>query len=226
MQVIKTIVVASILFLLLVVIKLWYADTIFAKGSHTSDSDNPGLAYDFLNRASIINQAEPLYRSELAYVAAVSAASLPEVGEATLSGELKDQSLSLTKKILEDSPNNTSFWRTAIRTYFALSSLDKIYTDKTLETIDHTIELAPTDAKLYYNKAVILGSQKRVDEAISTLKKATELKANYRDAYYGLALFYIDKKDFPDAKTNLEKVLQLIPNDPEALEKLTEMNKQ
>ena len=80
------------------------------------------------------------------------------------------------------SPKNISFWRTAVRTYYELSSVDKKYTDRTIKALDIAINLAPTDPKLYYNKALILETQGKKDEEIQNLMQALILKPNYLEA--------------------------------------------
>ena len=143
-----------------------------------------GEAYNLLARASSLNKNEPLYRSEFAYTAAAAAALLK--ADASSSAELTSEALTQTQIVLQTSPNNISFWRTAIRTYFELSSLDPKYMEDTLNAIDTAIKLAPTDPKLYYNKALILESQKKKDESIQALKEALKLKPNYLEAQEAL----------------------------------------
>ena len=218
---IRTVQIIILLFtfyLLFSVSRLWLADSFFAKGEKASEGGNPGKAYNELSLANTLNPGEPYYESELSYSAAAAALSLQD--DASLSGQLKDEAVQLTEKVLKENPNNTSFWRTAIRTYFELSGLDKTYTDKTLSALDQTIKLAPTDPKLLYNKAVILGEEDRNDEAIQALQKAIDLKPNYRDGYFALSLFYFDKKERQKAIDNMNMVLTLAPNDPEALQQL------
>ncbi|TSC66761.1 MAG: Uncharacterized protein CEO21_34 [Microgenomates group bacterium Gr01-1014_80] len=205
--------------------RLWLADTHFALGSRASEAGNPGRAYNELTDAVSLNKGEPYYKSELGYAAAASALALQSDDDASISAELKDEAIQITGEVLQKSPNNTSFWRTAIRTYFELYGIDPSFINKTIEAVDKTITLAPTDAKLYYNKAVILGEADQNGKAIRALEKAIELKPNYRDAYFALALFQFDTKDTAKAVGNMNKVLQLVPNDPEALEKLNEWGK-
>ena len=179
------IVIFSTIYLLFSIFKLWYADTLFSKGEKMSDLGNPGKAYNLLTEAANLNKGEPFYRSELAYSAAAAAASLKET-DATLSATLKDEALTQLDITLGASPKNVSFWRTAIRTYFELASLDKIYLDLTLKALDQTINLAPTDPKPYYNKALILESLDKKEESIKLLQKAIELKSNYMEALASL----------------------------------------
>ncbi len=154
----KTIIVLTVIYLLYSIISIWQADTIFARGEKASDSGNPGRAYNLFTRAVELNPSEPFFRSELAYSAASASVAL-DSSDATLSAALKDEAITQMASVLNSNPKNVSFWRTAIRTYYELSPIDEKYIDITLKTIDKTISLAPTDPKLYYNKALILDSQ-------------------------------------------------------------------
>ncbi len=214
-------ILAATLYLLTQVLVYWKADTFFAKGTRASEDGSAGRAFNYLSDAVKLRKFDPYYRSELGYAAASAALAL-NAEDATLSAQLKEQAEIETSASLNISPNNVSFWRTAIRTYFELSGLDEKYNEKTIEAFDKTISLAPTDPKLYYNKAVILGELDRNDEAIEALKKAIVLKPNYRDAYLGLALFQFDKKETGEAVKNMQTVLKLIPNDPDGLKYLND----
>ncbi len=180
-RVTKGIVIFSALFSLYSIFQIWYADTQFSKGQRASELGNPGKAYNLISSAVELNSNEPFYRSEMAYNGASAALALADT-EATLSAALKSEAVAQMDQVLKGSPNNVSFWRTAVRTYFELSSLDKIYTEKTLEALDKAISLAPTDPKLYYNKALILQSLDEKEKAVEVLKKAIELKPNYLEA--------------------------------------------
>lgn len=171
----------SIIYLLYSIFQLWYADTLFAKGEKATDAGRLSKAYEFLTRASDINRAEPLYQSELGFVQAQAAAALKDT-DASASADFKDDAVSLTENVLEKSPQNISFYRTAVRTYFELSLTDNAFIDKTLQTLDQSIKLAPTDPKLYYNKALILESIGKKEEQIRALEKALQLKPNYLEA--------------------------------------------
>jgi tetratricopeptide (TPR) repeat protein len=180
-QITRGIIIILALFFLYSIFKLWYADTLFAKGEKATDAGKISKAYDFLNEASAINKGEPLYRSELGFIQAQAAASLGEE-YASLSAELKDEAITLTEDVLNKNPNNISFYRTAVRTYFELSLIDNAFIDKTLQTLNQSIKLAPTDPKLYYNKALIFESIGKKEEQIKALEKALQLKPNYLEA--------------------------------------------
>lgn len=180
-KIVKGLILFSVLYLLYSIFQLWYADILFSKGNRASDAGNPARAYNFLSAASGLNKGEPFYHSELAFASAEVAASLGE-SDATLSAALKEEADIQMQTVLRSSPKNVSFLRTAIRTYFELSTIDRSYIDKTLETIDSAIKLAPTDPKLYYNKALVLQAIGRKNESIKALQQAVALKSNYLEA--------------------------------------------
>jgi len=177
-KVAKGVIIFLTLYLLYSIFKIWYADTLFNLGQHASELGNPGRAYNQFTAAVELNSSEPLFKSELAYSAAASAAALSDT-DATLSAELKDQAILVTEKVLREHPKNVSYYRTAVRTYFELAALDKKYVEKTLEVLNKAIALAPTDPKLYYNKALILHALGRKDEEVKVLQQALKLKPDY-----------------------------------------------
>lgn len=211
-------------FLAFSLVRFWNADMIFALGVRNSEAGNAGRAYNLLSTAVQENGWEPFYRSELGFTAASAALALSDT-DATLSAALKEQSLRETQLALSISPRNVSFWRTAIRTYYQLAALDPKFNQKTLDTIDETIKLAPTDPKLYYNKAIILGQMDKSEPAIDALKKAVELKPNYKEAYVALGLFYFDQKEIEKAVYSMNQALKSAPNDPEVLNRLIDWGK-
>lgn len=169
------------LYLLYSIIQLWYGDVIFARAQKASDLGNPVRAYNLSYMASVLNPREPLFRSEFGYIAANAANALKD-NEATLSARLKKEAAFETEKVLKSNPKNVSFWKTAIRTYFELSTLDPSFINKAIEAVDKAISLAPSDPKLYYNKALILKSMGKNEDSIEQLKKALEFKPDYLEA--------------------------------------------
>lgn len=212
---------------LLSVFNLWEADTNYKKGSDYNDLNNPGRAYQYLITAVRMNPGEPLYLAELGNAAAgssVALASEEASDSAETSLELKDDAQFFTDLALSISPVNTSINRTAIRTYFSLSLLDPELQSKTLEIVDKSIALSPTDPKLLHNKGIILIQYKKFDEAAENLNRAIAMKPNYRDARLSLAGLYIemDKKDL--AQEEINAVLKLIPGDEDALKLQEQIN--
>lgn len=205
--------------------RYWFADTLFAKGSNLNDRGSVVSAYRLLSQASALNPNEPLYRLEKAYSGAGIAAGLKE-DDATLSSELKKESDGEVSKVLADNPKNITYLRSAIRTYFELSSIDEAYNQKTLESFDKAIVLASTDPKLYYNKGLVLGGLNRSEEALSEIQRAIDLKLNYREAYISKAAILLQLSKADVAKQTLLEALEIFPGDGEISQKLEALENQ
>ncbi len=217
-------------------LRFYIADKLFSEGNSASENGNVGRAYNLISEAVILNPNEPFYKSELAYAAAASSVSLAN-DQPERSITLKDEAVTLTQQVLNSYPQNVSWYRTGIRTYFVLSETDTQFFQQTLNLLDASIALAPTDPRLTYNKAVLLSQQDRVDEAITVLEKTIQLKPNYRDAHYALGLLFYTKsidKNVPKdqqpafkqkAVDEMNTVLKLIPGDQQAQEKLQDWQK-
>ncbi len=214
--------------IMITLLRFWYADVLYNKGSVSNQKSNPGKAYNYLVDAYNLNPKQPLYESELAFTAA-SASVASFNTDATLSAKLKDQAVLQTEHVLNSHPKNVSFFRTAIRAYYLLSTVFPEFEQKTLEVLDKAISLAPTDPKLPYNRAIILGSSDKIDEAIAGLEKTITIKPNYRDAHYALGLMYYQKSQkeksrekeyLTKAVDQMKECLKTVPEDGEAQEKL------
>lgn len=217
-QIVVSIVLSiTTLTLCLSVVKIWVADTFFAEGTQYSEAGLVGRAFNTLQDAVRMRRSEPLYRSELGFASAAAAAGLADE-DATESARLKEEAVAQTNYILNRHPKNISFFRTAIRTFYQLSALDPKFNDTTLQTLDKAIQLAPTDAKLYYNKGLILGQNNRIPESTASLQKAINLRPTYKEAYIASAEIFLQEGDKNKAKQYLEMVLKFAPDDQEATE--------
>lgn len=224
-----TVVIAG-LWILLGVYSNWEADTYYKRGNDLTDSGYVGEGFNNFVQAIDLHPTEPLYRAELGFAAAASAVSRYESAtesaeEASEAAKIQKIAVGQTELALKISPKNTSLWRTAIRTYYQLSSVDPSFNEKTLEVLDKTIALAPTDPKLVFNKGLILASQNRLPEAIETLKKAVQLKPDYRDAIVTLADFYYRNKQKEEALGLIDELLEKAPKDQDLLQRKEQFSK-
>lgn len=220
-QVAKGLVLLITLFLVWNIFSLWRADVNYKIGSDAADAGSANKAYTAFSRAYQLNPGEPLYQSDFGNILASAAVALAET-DATQSASLKSEALIFTENALQSSPANVSLWRTAIRTYYTLSIIDPSFDQKTIDTLDTAISKAPTDPKLYYNKALILSQQNKLSDAIQVMQQAISLKPNYREAKISLGELYIKNKQPDQATEVINQVLTAIPNDPDALKVLQE----
>ncbi|MBI3384793.1 O-antigen ligase family protein [Candidatus Gottesmanbacteria bacterium] len=220
----------SLIFLISLIVlvqlgRLWFADTVFAKGYRENRSSQFVEAYGNLTTAIKINPQEPFYGDELAFVSAVLAIALDKEKDATAAAVLQKQAILLSNKVVAENPRNINFLKSRVRIFFALSQIDPALKGEALSALEKAQILAPTDPKITYNLAVLYHQIGQNDKAIEYFKKTIKLKPDYRDAYYSLALFYQDQKDLKKAKEQLNFILtKLNPNDEQAKKKLEEIN--
>ncbi len=201
------------------IIRFYIGDIFFAIGYHYNQAGATTRAYNALYIATTLNPGEPFYRSELGYAAAGSAVALSD-SDATRSAELVYEAVNDTNVTLSQNPRNLNYWRTAVRTYYLLSTLNKGYSSLVIKSLDEAIALAPTDPKLVYNKGVVLDEEGKTYQAIQAVRKAVQLKPNYKEAILALADLYFKSGQKDKAIAEAEKVFVFIPNDPDALTKI------
>lgn len=224
-QIVSVLTVLCFLFyVLFYLLKLWYADTLFAKGYHLSRSNEYIQAYQNLKRAILLNDSEPLYYDELSIPTTQLALSLEEEKQSTMAADLKDEAIAASNYAVSISPNNVNFWKTRTRLFFALSNLDNQYTKEALNSLEKAKKLSPTDPKISYNLALIYDKLGRKEDAYKELELTTKLKPDYRDAYFAQALYYQRDRQKDKARAALNFILTRIStNDAEAKKKLDEL---
>jgi len=209
---------------LLTILRFWYADTLYAKGEKFNDAGQYDQAFNNLQDAVMLNPGEPFYQSELAEAAASLAVAVLKQDEATLSAELVDLAVSSSNKALEITPYHLNFWKNRTRVFYTLAEIDESYNQQALAALLQATELAPTDAKIFYNLGVLYAKLSQDETAIKTLEKTVELKPNYETARYALALFYEQKGEIEKAKDQLEYILERInPKNKTVKKKLEEL---
>ena len=216
-------VVILTLYLLQTLVKFWVADVYFAQGYRHNRSNRFFEAYTSLSEAVKLNPYEPFYADEIAYSSAILAVALAKEGNATEAAVLRDQSLAFIDMVQTISPDNVTYTKSRVKTYYALSELDSNFKQSAVSSLIKAEKLAPTDAKIPYNLGIILARAGQIDLAIEKLQRAIELKPNYRDAYYALALVQKDNQQPEKARQTLQFILEKInKDDAEVKEKLKE----
>lgn len=180
----------AISYLLLTICRFWYADVLYARGGRELKQGYAQQAFTDLQHASQLNPNEPVIRSDFGYAASLLATVAQKEKQTDLMNQLANLSLSESTRALSSSPKNLNFWKNQVKVYYVLSELDPKFLQPALETLIKAIELAPTDAKLWYNLGVLYTKIGQNEKAIETLEKTVEMKENYQEARYALALLY------------------------------------
>lgn len=209
------------LFLLWGTLRWWRADKDFALGEKLNKSGQISEAFNDLQKAIKIRPYEPIYYDELSLASASLAVGAFQQEQATLSAQLADLAIEASNKSLTISPFNVNFWKNRTRVFYTLAEINESYQQQSLAALTQANKLAPTDAKILYNLALVYNKLNQKDLAIQTLEETIKLKPNYDHARYALALFYEEKGELAKAKEQLEYIVtKITPNYEPALEKL------
>jgi putative inorganic carbon (hco3(-)) transporter len=179
----------------------WYADVNYALGSNLSHAGAYQEAYQPLLTAVQTKPDEPVYKDELSLTTAVLATALA-ANNATASAQFTQNAIALNNEVVQQHPNNVTFWKNRVRLFYTLAQIQKeqspLFYAEALRAIQKAHELAPTDAKISYNLGALYGQTGDIPKGIATLQDTIKLKPNYRDAYFALGLLYheqaIDEK--------------------------------
>ncbi|RLC33027.1 hypothetical protein DRH13_00455 [Candidatus Woesebacteria bacterium] len=202
-------------YLLFLLSRYWYADTLFAEGKLQNDTDNYALAREVLIKAVKYAPKEALYYDELSEATSGIALSLSESANEEAAEQFALTSISESTKAVELSPSNLNIRRNRARLFIRLSIIDPAYLVGAKETLVEAVKLAPTDAKLFYNLGLTLARLGEIDESIDIMEKTIEMKADYRDARFARALLLVDMGRNEEAISELSYILEKISPEDE-----------
>jgi tetratricopeptide (TPR) repeat protein len=194
--------------------RYWYADTLYASGKSYNAIGKADVATNYLIRTIKISPNQALFHSELATAYVGLALAFNQQKDTTNSSQLSDAAIAQVTKAVDLSPANINFKRIKFSVFVMLSTINPNYLINARDALDSALKEAPTDAKLYYNLALIYARTGQTDLAIQTLSKTIDMKANYREARLAYAILLIDINQKQEAQAQLEYILNKIdPND-------------
>lgn len=173
-----------------VLLRFWLADKQYALGYNLNKVGEYIQASQPLINATQARPSEYLYQDELSVNYATLALLLAQQNDATQAAQFAQQAQQISDQVVNNHPNNVVFYKTRTRVFYALAQLDTKYLGEAIKSIERASELAPTDAKILYNKALLYDQKGERQKAINILEETVKLKPDYRDAYYAIALFY------------------------------------
>lgn len=199
----------------------YLADIYFAKSQTADNHQDYQTAYQFIFQSHQLRQEDPNYLINLGLLSA-------KMAILTKDSQYTDQATKSAELATTASPANINFWKQKAQIYYYLASLDQNYFIETINAMISAANLAPTDAKIYFNLGQFLETASLTDDAVVYYQKAIDLKSNYDHAYFALGKIYFDQKKYDLAQKNLELTLQYAPTNSEAqkiLDKINQTNK-
>lgn len=188
-----------IFFIELFLLNSWLADRKYAYGYNLNKVGEYTQANQFLVDAIKLRPGEDVYKDEASVNFATLALLSARQNQPAQASQAAKLSKALSDEVIANHPNNVIYYKSRTRVLYSLSQIDKKFLPEALEAIQSARILAPTDAKIGYNMALLLSQAGNQKKAVETLIETTKLKPDYRDAYYALALFY------SEISKNLEK---------------------
>lgn len=208
----KVLVLIVALPILLSVLSMWLADFYYNK---SISSSNYQEAIKDLRIATNLTQGEPLYKAELAdnlagYAAAATDKKIIKVS--------KLEAKELINKVVAEHPNNTALWQTKRIVDFTLSKIDKAFYLDLIKDADTLKSLAPTDASIQYDVALVYSFVEENKKAEKQLERVVELKKDYQEAVLLLARTYNENGKKEKAIETLRNWLKTNPTDTDGQE--------
>lgn len=216
----STIVLATLL-LLGRVHAIWQADYLFTKGQNAFTQGNYQVGLPLIQEAILKSPKEAFFYDELADNYAQLSIAYANEKQSTASSQLAQSAIESNRKAIELNDAHLNFYKSQARIYIRLGQLDQRLYSYAKQALEKAISLSPTDAKLYYNLALVLEIMGQSDEALVKMEYAVEIKSNYLQARGELARMYFTRNELEKAKAQYVYSLEKIaPNDELVKEKL------
>lgn len=227
---IVAIVAIIIIFFEAILYRYWAADQRFALGNNLNGVGQYAQANPELIEAVSLRPNEDLFKDELAVNLSTLAYLFSEQGQSTQAAQLSEQAKALSDLVIQNHPNNVVYWKSRTRILYSLSLIYKVYEKEAIAAIEKAHTLAPTDAKISYNMALMYDANGNKQKAVEVLRETTKLRPNYRDAYYAKALYLTElakSSPYPlsqeyskEARESLEYILKHIGGDDKQAKEL------
>lgn len=210
-------------FLISKIVNLWQADYHYSLGQKLARRDLHLAAYQELTKAVQISPKEPVFVNELSAATAHLALIAHSQKQASTAAQLSQLAQEYSDQALGLSPQNLNFFKTRVRLFYTLASLNPTYLDQAIAALKKTMALAPTDPKLVYNLGLLYGQKQQVEEALSAIHQAVEMKPNYEEARNALAIFYEDLGEKEKALEQLRIIYAGKPFDESIKERIEKL---
>lgn len=178
------------IFNIIFLINNWVADISYAQGVGYQSYNEYATANQHLEKAVSLRPGEDLFQNDLSVNLAAIALSFAEQKDEKNTVHFAQRAKEISDGVVKRNPNNIVYWKTRTRVMFSLATLNSSLIPEVVKSIETAHKLAPTDAHVMYNQALIYNQIGQSEKAISIINDTIKIRPNYRDAYYAKALFY------------------------------------
>lgn len=203
------------------VLAIWQADYLFTKGQSSFERGDYQSGLSVIQEAIKKSPKEAFFYDELASDYAQLSIAFANEKQSTASATLAQNAIESNRYALNLNPVHLNFYKSQARIYIRLGQLDPRLYSYAKESLEKAITLSPTDAKLYYNLALVLEIMGEKEAALSKIEYAVAIKSNYLQARGELARMYFGIGELEKAKEQYVYSLEKIaPDDELVKEKL------
>jgi O-antigen ligase/Flp pilus assembly protein TadD len=188
----------------------WQADVAFNTGKQLADAGQLSEASKFAKEAVTLSPNEALFHDEIGQIYAEIAVTLMQQNEATAAGIYAQAAETASNATFQLNPVHLNFYKTQARLFIVLGNIDPAYFVTALNILRQGRELAPTDAKIWYNISLIEETLGEHEQALESLKQTIELRPGYEQARISLAEVYEKNGEYQAAADQYQTVLESI----------------
>ena len=196
------------LYCIMFLVNYWNADIHYGLGYNYNRINAFNEANPSLEKAVQMRGGEDLYKNELSVNLAALALMAAQQKDLNTASGYATRAKALSDEVATKNPNNVVYWKARTRVMFSLAELNPATLSDSVTAIERASILAPTDAKVIYNQALIYDQIGEKEKALSLLDKAVRLKIDYKDAHYAKALFLSQKAESNKADKTLNESLK------------------
>ncbi len=200
---------------------IWHADYLFTQGQSSFEQGNYQVGLPLIQAAIKESPKEAFFYDELANDYSQLSIAFANEQQSSASTALAQSAIESNQYAIKLNPVHLNFYKSQARIYIRLGQLDQNLYAQAKKTLEKAITLAPTDAKLYYNLALVLEVLGEKENSLKNMEYAVSIKSNYLQARGELARMYTDRGEFLKAKEQYVYSLEKIaPDDELVREKL------
>lgn len=165
-------------------LNMWRADASYAEAKRLLAAGKGDHSLKEIQKAITISPvAQGEFQEELGHITSELSISAYKQQQGTMSADLGEMAIRATDEMLQLNPRHLNFYKSRARVLLTLSQIAPDLMKEVLNILNKAQDLAPTDAKLVYNRALLHEQLGDKEQAVVLMKQALEMKPNYDGAW-------------------------------------------
>jgi tetratricopeptide (TPR) repeat protein len=188
----------------------WRADYYYSQGKSDVSRGQSTKGLEYLELAISKNPHEALYYNDLSDFLAQLAVAYQKADQPALATQTALKSKAMLDKTQALNPVHLNFFKTRTRIYLNLAQLDPNYFVLAQTNLQEAMARAPTDPKLVYTYALLLGARGDEQEQEQYMRRVLEMRPVYHEARQFLAALEEKRGQYQAAAAHYQYILDYI----------------